>query len=124
MKDLIRREKFGPDAAPEVPKPYADAFQPILDRNPEIKDRLSNIVQTERLLAEADQTAYENYRRAMGEAESRNTQKRQDFSVDQRRFTPPRLTEDVPRFLQRDPRATGDVRLIPVDHDPFSEGNQ
>jgi hypothetical protein len=120
MKDLIRREKFGPNAAPEVPKTYADAFRPILDRNPEIKDRLSNIVQTERILAEADQTAYENYRRAMGETESRNTQKRQDFSADQRRFTPPRLTEDVPRLLQRDPRVTGDVRLIPVDHDPFS----
>lgn len=121
MKDLIRREKYGPESAKqEIPEPFVNVFQNILAKNPDVAERLGNLVQSEKLIDDAHKAAYSNYKKAMGEVESRNVQKRAlpetDTSVH------PRLTEDTPRFQQRDPRVQAGPRLIPVDHDPFAEG--
>lgn len=113
MKDLIRREKYGPDAAQhDISESFQKVFQNILDKNPEVKQRLGNLVDSEKLLNDADTKAHTLYSRAMGEVEARNVQQRLLL----RTYVEPRLTEDTPRFLQRNTTP----RLVPVDHNPFA----
>lgn len=52
---------------------------------------------------ELERINYQKYRRLMGEVEARNIQARLDFDNTDRFLKSPRSTEDIPRFLQRDP---------------------
>lgn len=56
---------------------------------------------------------YDLYRRHAGEVESRNVQSRMNMTPEERRASPPWLTQDVPDAQQI-------IRTVPVDHDPFA----
>jgi hypothetical protein len=117
MKDLIRRDKYGPEAAQQdIPEPFVKVFQGIIDKNPEVAHKLGNLVDSEKMISDAEQAAFAKYRSAMGEVEARSVQKR--LADPLTKLSPPQYTEDTPRFRQRDPRG---ATLIPVDHDPFSQ---
>lgn len=115
MKDLIRREKYGPEAAQhQISEPFQKVFQGMLDKNPEVRHRLENIVDSEKLISDAETAAFQKYKQAMGEVESRNVQERLARDLYHKI---PIYTEDTPRELQRDLRPK--PKLSPVDYDPF-----
>lgn len=68
--------------------------------NPEDYQRLSNIVEGERLLADEADRVYAIYKSVRGEVESRNVQDRLTMTDWERRTMPPYRTEDVPRAEQ------------------------
>jgi hypothetical protein len=114
MKAIVRGDNlddFG--VAPE----HQQFFRQILDQNPDVSSRLQNIVKSEQMIADAHDKAFTAYKRSMGETESRNVQARMDMTAGERHATPPVITEDTPRFLQRDSRPN----LVPVSHDPFAK---
>jgi Large polyvalent protein associated domain 23 len=113
MKAMIR----GQDLT-GVAEGHQKVFGDILANNPDVKDRLTNIVKSEDMINDAHDKAFTMYKRSMGETEARNVQKRRNMTPEQRRSTLPVSTEDVPRFLQRNskptaslPAASGDTAL-------------
>jgi hypothetical protein len=74
-----------------------------LEEHPDIKQKLNTIVAGEKYIEDTEQDAYSAYNRAMGEVESRNTEKRRNLTAKQRREYTPEETESVPRYLQRNP---------------------
>jgi hypothetical protein len=121
MKMLIRSEQDG--IKRPVPDVYAKVFASILEKHPEVKERLTNIAKSEDLIHGAKVKAHTLYERTRGETESRNVQKRMSMSPEERASQSPVSTEDVPRFLQRSSVWDKKPAFIPVDYDPF-EGMQ
>jgi len=68
--------------------------------DPKLIQRLKDVVEGEDLLKQESKKQVEQYNRLMGEVEARNVQKRMYMNKWDRAFTPPRLTEDRPRFTQ------------------------
>jgi hypothetical protein len=69
-------------------------------KHPEDYKRMVNIVKSEKLIEEAEIEAHTSYKRLMGEVEARNVQTRMMFNKLSRKTSPPKSTEDVPRFRQ------------------------
>jgi hypothetical protein len=101
MKQLIRNNLYG--AQYPIPPLFVKKFGEILAIHPEVKQQLTNIVRGEKTLYDVRQEAMTKYRSAMGEAESRNVQKRSNLTAAQRAGSLPESTEDIPRPLQRNP---------------------
>lgn len=99
MKTLVRNELNGANFP--VPEGHARVFRQILERHPEDKERILNIVKSEELIRNAERKAFSTYHNAMGEVEARNTQSRIDLPAEDRQRFFPRDTEDVPREQQR-----------------------
>jgi hypothetical protein len=82
---LERRRMNGEDVIDELRR-LSDAYERLAKyRDQEVKPLLNT---------------YEHYRRASGEVEARNVQKRQDYTPALRAAQPPWYTEDVPRAKQ------------------------
>ncbi len=109
MKNILKKQLHGTDFAEPLGPGHAKVFNDILDNNPEVRRKLTTIVEGEKLIDDTEQDAFSKYNRAMGEVESRNVEKRHNLTPEQRRETMPESTESVPRFLQRDttPRKAG-----------------
>lgn len=67
----------------------------LKSKHPEIYDRLSNIVKSEKLLFDAKQAAQEKYKSIMGEVEARNVQARMHMDEVLRRWSDPVKTEEA-----------------------------
>lgn len=65
-----------------------------------VLNQIKNIVKSQKLIDEAEASAYERYRRLAGEVEARNVQTRLDMKNLERVLQTPQRTEDVPRFMQ------------------------
>lgn len=76
------------------------AANQLKEKDPLSYKRLSNIVESERLLNNAHQEAFTKYERLMGEVEARNVQARRSFGDYRRKNYSPTVSEDTPRFLQ------------------------
>lgn len=66
-----------------------------------------NVIQTERLIDKANIEWHQKYEALMGEVEARNVQARMDYDKTLRKLLPPGRTEEVPRFMQTDPKDLG-----------------
>lgn len=77
---------------------------------PQFFDRLNTIAEAEHILATEADRQYTQYRRLMGEVESRNIQARRDFGMMERMIKTPRSTEDIPRFLQKQVEQTEKIQ--------------
>jgi len=64
------------------------------------EERFKNIAESEKLIQNAKDEAFTLYKRLGGEVESRNVQTRLNMTDLERKFSPGRTTEDIPRFLQ------------------------
>lgn len=66
-------------------------------------DTVEKYITAAKKIDELESINYQKYRRLMGEVEARNVETRLDFDNTERFLNSPRSTEDIPRFLQRDP---------------------
>lgn len=74
--------------------------------DPEDVSRMRNIIESEKIIDKENAAAFEKYQRVSGEVEARNVQTRMDFNDIRRRFETPHATEDRPRFVQTDSKAS------------------
>lgn len=112
MKTLVRNELNGANFP--VPEGHARVFRQILERHPEDKERILNIVKSEELIRNAERKAFSTYHNAMGEVEARNTQARINLPAEDRRQLLPSGTEDVPREQQRAVYPRGEYAAAPA----------
>jgi hypothetical protein len=94
-KKVVRAEMDG-----IVPPRLVDQLEILKLKHPEDYKRMVNIVKSEKLIEEAEIEAHTSYKRLMGEVEARNVQTRMMFNKLSRKTSPPKSTEDVPRFRQ------------------------
>lgn len=86
-------------------------------------DVVDKYITAARKIDEVENINYQKYRRLMGEVEARNVQARLDFDNTDRFLKSPRSTEDIPRFLQRDPGDANTYRFSEAESLEYSDGN-
>lgn len=83
-----------------VTRNEAKVLSAVKREAPEVVDKLRNILQADDLVQSRKDMNFNLYQRIFGEVEARNVQTRMKMENLDRLGTPPRETEDVPRFVQ------------------------